>query len=194
MKTHHYLVIFILFFISCKGDHKPNKATLENEKTTYEKKVFLNKDFNELLTLEIAVKITGFDSSNVQKTSRRKGMTSEILKYHWEHQNEVSNEVETTSSNKRIVRPRVDFVQINFVVFDTDKASFLNFVSVSTHPELSEIPTVGEISYWNSTKKYLEVYSNGVSFRVMAVVSDDDDLNKEKTIQLAQLIIKEKLN
>ena len=42
-------------------------------------------------------------------------------------------------------------------------------------------------------KNYLEVYCNGVSFKVMAAISNDENINKEKTIELERLIIKEKL-
>ena len=192
MKRYHYLSICMLLFISCIGENKLNNLALENVTLESEKKVVLNEDYNELLTLEMAAKVTGFDPSKAKKLNSGKGMLSEILRYYWENGREVVKE-KSASNRKRVTYPRTDFVQISFVDFEADRASFSDFISVETHPELSEIAALGEIFYWNSEKNYLEVYSNGVSFRAMADVSNAENINKEKTIELAQLIIKEKL-
>lgn len=119
-------------------------------------------------------------------------MTGEILRYNWENGREVVKE-KSPSNRKRVVSSRTDLVQISFVDFEADNESFSDFVRAETHPELTEIADIGEAAYWNSKKNYLEVYSNGISFRAKAEISNDDTINKEKTIELAQLIIKEKL-
>jgi len=192
MKKYHYFAICLIVFISCKGENKPDNGALESLKLKSEKKVVLNEDYNELLTLEMAAKVTGFEASKAQKLHSGKGMLSEILRYYWENGREVVKE-KSASNRKRVVYTRSDLVQISFVDFEADRASFSDFVRVETHPELAEIADVGEVAYWNSTKNFLEVYYKGVSFRVMAVISNDENINKEKTIELAQLIIKEKL-
>ena len=70
-----------------------------------------------------------------------------------------------------------------------DIASFLRFIELDKHPELSKVIGIGDSSYWNSKKQHLEVYHNGVSFTLQVVTSFDEALNKEKTIELANLMI-----
>lgn len=190
MKKYHYFTLCLLLFISCKGENKPNNIISDNSKS--EKKVDLNEDYNELLTLEMAAKVTGFEASKARKTHTLKGMTGEILRYNWENGREFVKE-KSPSNRKRVAYPRTDIVQISFVDFEADNNSFSDFVSTETHPELSKIANIGDAAYWNSNKNYLEVYYNGVSFRAKVEISNDDTINKEKTIELAQLIIKEKL-
>lgn len=150
------------------------------------------EDYNDLLTLELASRITGFDPSKARKTHILKGMTGEILRYNWENGREVVKE-KSASNRKRVVSSKTDIVQIKWVDFEADMDSFLDFIGLEDHPELLKINGVGESAYWNSKQNHLEVYAKGISFTLEVDISDDDTFDKEKTIALAKLIIEERI-
>lgn len=152
-----------------------------------------SEDYNDLLTLELASRITGFDPSKARKTHILKGMTGEILRYNWENGREEVKE-KSASNRKRKVSLKTDIVQIKYVDFEADMYSFLDFIGLEDHPELSKINDVGESAYWNSKQNHLQVYAKGVSFTLEVDVSDDDHLDKEKTIAFAKLIVEERIN
>ena len=149
-------------------------------------------DYNELLTLELASRITGFESSKAEKMHTMKGMLAETLRYYWENGREVVKEKSTTN-RKRETYPRFDIVQIKWVDGEADMESFLEFIDVEKYPELYKINDVGETAYWNPTKNHLEVYYMGVSFTIQVDISFEDNLDKELTIAFAKLIIEERI-
>jgi len=189
MKNILFLAICLSLF-SCKDNVQANKSNVISQNTG--NNILLSKDYEDLLTLEIASKITGFDPSKARKSNPMKGMMGEILKYSWENGREFVKE-KSASNRKRVAYSRSDLVQISFVDFEADIDSFLDFVDPETHSEISKITGVGEAAYWNSKNNFIEVYFNEVSFRGKVEISNDDAINKEKTIELAKLIIKEKL-
>lgn len=150
-----------------------------------ENRVGFNADYESLLTLEMASRIAGFEASKANKMHTMKNMVAETLRYYWENGREVVIEGATFS--------RVDRVQLNWVDDEADMDSFLRFINVEKHPELIKINGVGERAYWNPNKNYLELYYMGISFRIEVDVSNDDTLDKEKTIALAKLIIKDRI-
>jgi hypothetical protein len=149
-------------------------------------------DYNDLLTLELASRITGFEPSKARKTHILKDMTGETLRYNWENGREEVKE-KSASNRKRKVSLKTDIVQIKWVDFEADMDSFLDFIGLDNHPELSKINGVGESAYWNSKQNHLEVYAKGISFTVEVDISDDDNLDKEKTIALGKLIVEEQI-
>ncbi len=189
MKNILFLAICLSLF-SCKDSKQANNsyAITQNTKSN----VVFSGGYEDLLTLEIASKITGFDPSTARKSNPMKGMMGEILKYSWENGREFVKE-KSASNRKRVAYSRSDLVQISFVDFEADMDSFLDFVDPDTHSEVSKIEGVGEAAYWNSKNNYVEVYSNNVSFRGKVEISNYETVNKEKTIELAKLIVKEKL-
>ncbi len=168
----------------------PNDAT--NDQRNPNVDLLLTDDYNDLLTLELASRITGFDASQARKTHILKGMTGEILRYNWENGREEIKE-KSASNRKRKVSLKTDIVQIKYVDFEADMDSFLDFIGLEDHPELSKINGVGESAYWNSKQNHLEVYAKGISFTLEVDISDDDTFDKEKTIALAKLIVKERI-
>jgi hypothetical protein len=84
-------------------------------------------------------------------------------------------------------------VQIKWVDGEADMESYLEFVDLEQYPEKTKVNGVGEIAYWNPNKNELEVFYGGVSFTLQVDISNDDILDKEKTIALAKLIIEEQL-
>lgn len=189
MKNILFLAICLSLF-SFKENKQVNKSNAKFLNT--ENNTLFNRDYQDLLTLEIASKVTGFDPSKARKSNPMKGMMSEILKYSWENGREFVKEKSETN-RKRVAYSRSDLVQISFVDFEADMEIFLEFVEPEIHSELTKIEDVGEAAYWNSKNNFIEVYYNEVSFRGKVEISNDEAINKEKTIELAKLIIKEKL-
>lgn len=197
MKKFKYLSICMLLIISCKENGQNTKPLTNNDDSeetaaTPEKPNTFNGDYDDLLTLEMASRITGFEPSKARKTHTLKGMTGEILRYNWENGRERNKE-NITPGMKKTTISCTDLTQIKWVDFEADMDSFLNFIEPGEHPELSKINGVRESAYWNSKKNHLEVYFNGVSFTVQVDISNDDNLDKEKTIALAKLIVEERI-
>lgn len=189
MKNISMLSVFMLLF-SCKGNgQNTNPLTanddLEAAVLTSENQLEFSGDYNDLLTLEMASQIAGLDASKANKTHTMKGMLAETLRYYWENGREVVVDGSTF--------PRVDRVQLNWVDGEADMDSFLEFVDLKKNTEFTKVIGVGESAYWNPYKNYLDVYYKGISFRLEVDVSNDDALDKEKTIALAKEIITEKL-
>ena len=66
-------------------------------------------DYDDLLTLEMALRISGFEPSKARKTHLLKGMTGEILRYNWENGRERKNHCTgKINNNIKIVNPRYE--------------------------------------------------------------------------------------
>ena len=57
-----------------------------------------------------------------------------------------------------------------------------------------EIGGVGEAATWYANSNEIKVYYNGLLFSLVVDISDDPELNREKSIELAKMIIREKLD
>lgn len=57
----------------------------------------------------------------------------------------------------------------------------------------TEIPGVGDYAVWNNKQKQLKVLYKGLEFEITAEVSNDEAVNKQKSIEAAKLIIQQKL-
>lgn len=199
MKRLLITTVITLLLFSCKGNgQNPNNDAKNDDSNAVStapishNELMFNGDYEDLLTLEMASRITGFEPSKARRTHILKGMTGEILRYNWENGREKNKET-ITPGMKTTTISCTDLVQIKWVDTEADMESFLDFVEPDEHQELSKLKEVGESAYWNSKKNHLEVYSNGVSFTVQVAISNDGSLNKEKTIALAKLIVTEKL-
>jgi len=199
MKNILVLCIGIVL-LSCKGNGQTPEPAGKNDSPnpksiapTTDTNFMFNGDYNELLTLELASRITGFESSNAKKMHTMKGMLAETLRYYWENGREVVKEKSTTN-RKRETYSRSDIVKIKCIDGEADMESFLDFVDLEKYSELYKIKDVGEAAYWNPIKNHLEVYYKGVSFTLQVNISNDEIPDKEKTIALAKLIIEEQLN
>jgi hypothetical protein len=198
MKKLMLTTVFALLLFSCKGNGQTtntitNDDNSEEVASTKENHAMFSGDYDDLLTIEMAAKISGFEPSEARKTHILKGMTGEILRYNWENGRERNKET-ITPGMKITTISCTDLVQIKWMDTEADMESFLDFIEPEEHPELSKITGVGESAYWNSKKNYLEVYANGVSFTVQVDISNDETIDKEKTIALAKLIIEEGIN
>lgn len=197
MKKLLFTTILTLFLFSCKGNG-PNPAPINN--TPNPEKIVPNPDpnsefsgdYDDLLTLELASRITGFEPSLARKTHILKGMAGEILRYNWENGRTIVKE-KSASNRKRTESSLTDIVEIKWVDGEADLESFMDYVNLEKYPEKTKANSVDESAYWNPTKEHLEVYYNGVSFTLKIDISDDVITDKEKTIALAKLIVTEKL-
>ncbi|TXD83657.1 hypothetical protein ESY86_08745 [Subsaximicrobium wynnwilliamsii] len=165
---------------------------VKNNQPNAEVGVVYSEDYNNLLTLELPSRVTGFEASKAIKMHPMQGMLSESLMYYWENGREIVIE-KSASNRKRKTHSRVDFAKLMWVDSEADMESFLFFIGLDKHPELSKVNDVGESAYWNSKNQNLQMYYNGVSFMLPVIVSFDADLNKEKTIELANLIVEERI-
>lgn len=60
--------------------------------------------------------------------------------------------------------------------------------------QVEEITNVGEAASWYENSNELKVFIRGLVFSVVVDISDDKKMNREKSIQLANTIIRSKLN
>ena len=56
-----------------------------------------------------------------------------------------------------------------------------------------EVSGVGDYAVWNNKHKELKVFYQGLEFQVRTVLSDEEAVNREKAVEVAQKIINEKL-
>ena len=56
-----------------------------------------------------------------------------------------------------------------------------------------EIKGVGDYAVWNNKHKELKVFYKGLEFQITAELSDDEKVNKQKSIETAKKIINQKL-
>ncbi|WP_047414243.1 hypothetical protein [Cellulophaga sp. Hel_I_12] len=170
-----------------------NKKQLKTLLAIPESDFVFSGDYNDLLTLELASRISGFEPFLGRKTHILQGMTGEILRYNWENGREEIKEKSPTN-RKRTVSSRTDIIEIKWVDSEADMESFLNFIDLEKYPEKTKVNGVGENAFWSPTKEHLEVYYHGISFTLKVAISDDAISDKEKTLALAKLIIAEQLN
>ena len=195
---YYVILFFCIVLFSSKGNAQntnplDNNDDLEETLSESENQGGFSGDYNDLLTLEMASRITGFEASKAKKMHPMKGMLTESLMYYWENGRQIV--IEKSASNyKRKVKSRDDFAKLMWLDGEADMESFLSFIHLDIHPELLKVNGVGESAYWNTKNQNLQMYYNGVSFMLQVIVSFDEALNKEKTIELAKLIITEKLN
>ena len=159
MKNILVLCIGIVL-LSCKGNGQSPEPAGKNDipnpdstMPTPDTNFVFSGDYNELLTLELASRITGFESSKAEKMHTMKGMLAETLRYYWENGREVVKE-KSTANRKRETYPRSDIVQIKWVDGEADMDSFLEFIDLEKYPELYNVKDVGEAAYWNPTKNH----------------------------------------
>lgn len=151
MKKLLYIAVFALLLFSCRGNGQSshsiiNQDNSEDGVSDSDNQEVFSGDYNDLLTLELASRITGFEPSKARKTHALKGMTGEILRYNWENGREEIKE-KSASNRKRKTYPRSDLVQIKWVDTEADLASFLEFIEPEEHPELLKITDVGDRAY-----------------------------------------------
>lgn len=171
---------------------RDKRLEAKNKQTNSESDVEFSDDYTNLMPLELVVRVTGFEASKANKMHPMQGMLTESLMCYRENGREIV--IEKSASNyKRKVKSRDDFAKLMWVDVEADMESFLSFIGLDKHPELSKVNGVGESAYWNTKNQNLQIYYKDVSFMLQVIVSFDEAVNKEKTIALAKLIVEERI-
>lgn len=191
---------------------------------------------DELLTLEMAVKVSGFDASKVIKEHGNKASAAfggekkppRECNYLWENGRTRALTVGGNTMNA----PYKDKVGINSVSNTTLERFKRNYGAMTEEQKLAaskqleeetaktkpdgtnnsadkkmaevgtgminnlraeEISGVGEAATWYENFSELKVFYNGLTFALVVDISDNKSLNRNKSIELAKLIIGEKL-
>jgi hypothetical protein len=191
---------------------------------------------DELLTLEMAVKVSGFDASKVIKEHGNKASAAfggekkppRECNYLWENGrtrtitvggntmnapykdkvgiNSVSNTTlerfkrnygVMTDEQKLAANKQLEEETAKTKPDGTSNAADKKMAEVGTgminNLRAEEISGVGEAATWYENFSELKVFYNGLTFALVVDISDNKRLNRNKSIELANLIISEKL-
>jgi hypothetical protein len=230
-----FFPIFVILFIACDNNNS-NQETLtstieevspENEASKWDGKL------NELLTLQIASTVSGYNSEEARADYNQilKKPSTHSIAYRWEKGRSKSVHIPITGKKMEI--PTDDFVKLSWVQNTTLEKFKANY-HTPTKEELSnankamesklkemqadnkitseqsdlakdmasnfasdlsfdEVSSVGDYAVWNNKMKELKVFYKGLEFQIKAEFGNDESINRQKSIEAAKLIIKEKL-
>lgn len=235
------ITINSLLISACSGqggdsESNFNKAKASQSKTT---STINAEDFSgkldELLTLEMAAKVSGFEASDATKVHENNAHKAfggtpkppRECNYYWEN-GRIRN---VSAGGNSMQVPRKDQIGINGVSNTTLERFQRNYRALSDQQKRAatkkleeeaskkgsvdnqsadqkiletgtemiqnlkaeEISGVGNAAVWYENTSELKVFYNGLIFALVVDISDDKNLNKSKAIELANLIIMEKL-
>lgn len=191
-----------------------------------------NGKLDELLNLEMAAEISGFDISKAEKEHDNKShavfggeKTPRECNYLWDN----GRTRQVTIGGNTINAPYKDKVAIHSVSNTTMERFKRNYGALSdeqkqaaakkleeeagrnsntaTDNKMSQIGTgmvlnlqaeeiigVGEAATWYENSSELKVFVRGLIFSVVVDISDDKTINRKKSIELANTIIRSKLS
>jgi hypothetical protein len=193
--------------------------------------------FDELLTLEMAVQVSGFNASKVIKEHGNKASAAfggekkppRECNYLWENGrtrvltvggntmnapykdkvgiNSVSNTTlerfkrsygALTVEQKMAANKQIEVQTAKTTTNGTNSEANKQMAEVGTgminNLQAEEISGVGEAATWYEKSNELKVFYNGLTFALVVDISDNKSLNRNKSIELANLIISNKLN
>lgn len=192
---------------------------------------------DELLTLEMAVQVSGFDASKVIKEHGNKASAAfggerkppRECNYLWENGRQKTvtaggNSIKTnykdvvgiksvsnttlerfkrsygalTDEQKMAANKQLEEETAKTKPDGTSNAADKKMAEVGTgminNLQAEEISGVGEAATWYENSNELKVFFNGLTFALVVDISDNKSLNRNKSIELANLIISKKLN
>lgn len=235
------ITIKSLLISACSGQGGNGDSTSDPAKSTQPKnnsainaENFVGK-LDELLTLEMAAKVSGFEASeatkvhenNTHKAFGGKPKPPRECDYYWEN-GRIRN---VSAGGNSMQVPRKDQVGINSVSNTTLERFLRNYGPLSDQQKSAatkklqeeasktgnadnqdadhkmletgtemiqtlkaeEISGVGNAAVWYENTNELKVFYNGLIFALVVDISEDKNLNKVKSIELANMIILEKL-
>jgi len=237
------LIIPALLFMSCDTKSSASDTTKEQKAVSSpaKKSSPLNAaDFkgklDELLTLEMAVRVSGFDPSTAIKEHDNKtaalfgdkDASPRECNYLWKNDRIRTTKVGShtitspykdkvgiksvsnitlerfkqsyevlTDEQKTAARKKLEEVAANNQSEQTKTQIEKKVMDVGTgiinnlQPEL--ITGVGEAATWYPNYSELKVLYNGLTFALVVDISEDKSLNRSKSMELAKMIIEEKL-
>lgn len=242
--NYKFLIIITiksLLIGACSGQGGDSESNFNKAKASQSKNIATIKaeDFvgklDELLTLEMASKVSGFEASKATKvhennTHKAFGGTPKPPRecnYYWEN-GRIRN---VSAGGNSMQVPRKDQVGINSVSNTTLERFQRNYGPLSEQQKSAatkqlqeeapknanadkqaadqkmletgtemiqnlkaeEISGVGNAAVWYENTNELKVFYNGLIFALVVDISEDKNLNKVKSIELANMIILEKL-
>lgn len=192
---------------------------------------------DELLTLEMAVQVSGFDASKVIKEHGNKASAAfggerkppRECNYLWENGRQKTvtvggNTIKTnykdvigiksvsnttlerfkrsygalTDEQKMAANKQMDEQTAKATTDGANSEANKQMAKVGTgminNLQAEEISGVGEAATWYENSNELKVFFNGLTFALVVDISDNKSLNRNKSIELANLIISKKLN
>ena len=192
-----------------------------------------NGKLNELLTMEMAVKVTGYVASEGKEKYNQvlKSPETHSVKYSWKKGREST--IQNPVTNSEMTVPVDDSVELSWVR-DTTLEKFKANYHTPTEEELAQadaamnnklgemesegrvtadqsqmakgmassmaeglsfddVSGVGDYAVWNNKDKELKVFVKGMEFQVRVDVGSDEAVNRQKSVEVAQMIIGEKL-
>lgn len=191
---------------------------------------------DELLTLEMAAKVSGFDVSKAIKEHGNKASVAfggkkppRECNYLWENGRQKTvtaggNSMKTnykdivgiksvsnttlerfkrsygalTDEQKKAANKQIEVQKAKSTTEQTNSEANKQMAEVGTgminNLRAEEISGVGEAAVWYEKSNELKVFYNGLTFALVVDISDNKRLNRNKSIELANLIISEKLN
>lgn len=241
MKILAFILMIPVLLLSCDTKSSDSDTT-KSSSSIAEKSGSINaadfkKSLDELLTLEMAAKLSGFEASKATKDYENKtgamfgdeNAPPRECNYLWDN----GRTVNMKAGGKTMNLPKKDRVGIKSVS-NTSLKNFTRSYGVLTkeqkeraskklveeanknqsnqvkteaeekmldvgtgilnklEPEVIEV--VGEAATWYPNFSELNVFYRGLMFVLVVDISDDINLNKHKSIELAKMIIEEKLN
>jgi hypothetical protein len=192
---------------------------------------------DELLTLEMAVQVSGFNASKVIKEHGNKASVAfggekkppRECNYLWENGRQktvtaAGNSMKTnykdvvgiksvsnttlerfkrsygalTVEQKMAANKQIEVQTAKTTTDGTNSEANKQMAEVGTgminNLQAEEISGVGEAATWYEKSNELKVFYNGLTFALVVDISDNKSLNRNKSIELANLIINKKLN
>lgn len=232
----------LLFTISAKSNNLNEAGTHKSVSSNATKPDQINAaDFagklDQLLTLEMAVKVSGFDASKVEKEHGNKAIAAfggekkppRECKYSWKNGRQktitaggnpmkvnyddvvgikyVSNTTlekfkqmygGLTDEQKKAANKQLEEQTAKTTTDGTNSETNKQMADVGTgminNLQTEVISGVGEAATWYEKSNELRVFYKGLSFALVVDISDNGNLNRDKSIELANLIINNKLN
>lgn len=213
-KLFFYTAIGVVFFQSCQSGGKTTVEIPSNFNADY---LFVNaKHLEKVINLEDVAGLTGVKTSDIgaYQENFSDNADSQLLLFSWEDGGNIEaggqkiprrssigfgrfekisaadfdlkHQQKTTESLKREIERITSDETI-----DTDVAIWeaKELAKAAKSHQSEKLENVGNAAYWQTPIGVLHVLVNGVAFSVSANFNVDEAKNKQKAIELAQLIV-----
>lgn len=168
---------FCLIFTGCEGDAEPGA---KDAHSAAEAKAV---DLDAIVTSGMAAEVSGFPVSGVTKDYKpsEKYPQTDVLAYSWDNgRKRMAGAIEV---------PERDTVKFGWLRKSTKESIQAKTFDPNFKDFMEKVDDLGEYSLWNSRDQQLIVFQKGMEFSVWVNVSPDAEVNKTKSIQLAEKIL-----
>lgn len=184
IKAHALILLFTIPIFACNNKDNKTDATQNSaiEKNETAKKIAAITSPCDLVSMEDVKRMFAITEYPIEM--KDVVYTYPTCIYRWEDGKITSS---VTIAGQEIISKLPSEVLI-VMVKNVNEAMFKRSTSVYKQPE--EIPNIGTRAVWDAKMSQLTVLSNSYMFHVHVKVSSNVAENKEKAIEVAQLIIK----